>query len=53
MRDFLNISYQSIGEKLGGRDHTTIMHSYEKVKRERDENPQIHKELEEIRQILT
>lgn len=53
MRDFLNISYQSIGEKLGGRDHTTIMHSYEKVKREKEENPQINKELEEIKQILT
>lgn len=52
LRDFLNVSYQSIGEKLGGRDHTTIMHSYEKVKKEKDNNPQIHKELEEIRQIL-
>ena len=53
LRDFLNVSYQSIGEKLGGRDHTTIMHSYEKMKKEKDDNPQIHKELEEIRQILT
>lgn len=53
LREFLNTSYQSIGEKLGGRDHTTIMHSYEKVKKEKDTNPQIHKELEEIRQILT
>ncbi len=53
LRDFLNVSYQSIGEKLGGRDHTTIMHSYEKVKHERDKNPQINKELEEIKQILT
>jgi chromosomal replication initiator protein len=53
LREFLNVSYQAIGEKLGGRDHTTIMHSYEKMKKEREENPQIHKELEEIRQILT
>jgi chromosomal replication initiator protein len=52
LREFLNTSYQSIGEKLGGRDHTTIMHSYEKVKREKETNPQINKELEEIRQIL-
>lgn len=53
LRDFLNVSYQSIGEKLGGRDHTTIMHSYEKVKREKEANPQINKELDEIKQILT
>lgn len=53
LRDFLNVSYQAIGEKLGGRDHTTIMHSYEKVKEEKERNPQINKELEEIKQILT
>lgn len=53
LRDFLNVSYQSIGEKLGGRDHTTIMHSYEKVKLEKEQNPQINKELDEIKQILT
>jgi chromosomal replication initiator protein len=53
LRDFLNSSYQAIGEKLGGRDHTTIMHSYEKVKTEKETNPQINKELEEIKQILT
>jgi chromosomal replication initiator protein len=52
LRDFLNVSYQSIGEKLGGRDHTTIMHSYEKVKKEKDTNPNLNKELEEIKQIL-
>jgi chromosomal replication initiator protein len=53
LRDFLNVSYQAIGEKLGGRDHTTIMHSYEKVKKEKETNPQINKELDEIKQILT
>lgn len=53
LRDFLNVSYQAIGEKLGGRDHTTIMHSYEKVKEEKERNAQINKELEEIKQILT
>jgi chromosomal replication initiator protein len=53
LREFLNSSYQAIGEKLGGRDHTTIMHSYEKVKQERLTNAQINKELDEIKQILT
>ncbi len=52
LREVFNISYQLIGEKLGGRDHTTIIHSYEKIKEERTTKPQIHKEIEEIRQII-
>jgi chromosomal replication initiator protein len=52
LREVFQKSYQIIGEKLGGRDHTTIMHSYEKVKNEKESNPQINKEIEEIRQIL-
>ena len=52
MREFLNTSYQLIGEKLGGRDHTTIMHSYEKMRLEKEANAQVNKEIEEIHQIL-
>jgi chromosomal replication initiator protein len=52
LREFLSASYQLIGEKLGGRDHTTIMHSYEKVRLEKEADPQINKEIEEINQIL-
>ena len=52
LREFLNASYQLIGENLGGRDHTTIMHSYEKMKKAKDSDPQLNKEIEEINQIL-
>jgi chromosomal replication initiator protein len=52
LREFLQASYQLIGEKLGGRDHTTIMHSYEKMKSEKEADPQTNKEIEEINQIL-
>ena len=52
LREFLNASYQLIGENLGGRDHTTIMHSYEKMKLMKDSDPQLNKEIEEINQIL-
>jgi chromosomal replication initiator protein len=52
LREFLSASYQLIGEKLGGRDHTTIMHSYEKMRLEKEANPQVNKEIEEINQIL-
>lgn len=53
LREVFNMAYQLIGEKLGGRDHTTIMHSCEKIKKDKETNPQINKELDEIRQLLT
>ena len=52
LREDFDISYPSIGEKLGGRDHTTVIHSYEKIKREMSQNPQLAKEIEEIRNML-
>jgi chromosomal replication initiator protein len=53
LREFFNISYQMIGEKLGGRDHTTIMHSYEKIKTEKAQKANINKELDEIKAMIT
>ncbi|MEK9168456.1 MAG: chromosomal replication initiator protein DnaA [Patescibacteria group bacterium] len=31
LRDILDMSYPDIGDKLGKRDHTTIIYSYEKI----------------------
>jgi len=36
MRSELNISYPGIGEKFGGRDHTTALHAFEKINKELD-----------------
>ena len=52
LREDFDISYPAIGEKLGGRDHTTVIHSYEKIKREMSNSPQLTKEIEEIRSML-
>lgn len=41
-----------IGRILGGRDHTTILHGYEKIAAEVNINPQLSKSIEEIRQGL-
>lgn len=40
LRDMLGMSYPEIGEKMGKRDHTTAIHSYEKISKEiiRDKN---------------
>jgi chromosomal replication initiator protein len=49
LREDFNESYPSIGMKLGGKDHTTVIHSYEKIKSELPTDPLLMKELEDIR----
>ena len=49
LREDFNESYPSIGTKLGGKDHTTVIHSYEKIKSELDQDPMLTKEIEDIR----
>lgn len=51
LREDFNYSYPNIGEKIGGRDHTTAMHSHEKIKSELKENVLLEKEIETIRSI--
>lgn len=52
IRDEIKISYPSIGQKLGGRDHTTAIHAYEKVSKEIEKNDNIRQEIDVIRQKL-
>lgn len=52
LREYFDVSYPTIGEKLGGKDHTTVIHSYEKIKKERKNDPYLNKEIEEIYNIL-
>ncbi len=49
LREDFNESYPSIGAKLGGKDHTTVIHSYEKIKSELSHDAQLMKQLEDIR----
>lgn len=52
LREEFAISYPTIGEKLGGRDHTTVIHSCEKIKDEMKRNAALEQELEHIRSII-
>jgi len=52
LREDLSISFPSIGEKVGGRDHTTVIHSYEKVKEEMKTNPVLMEEVSQIRAMM-
>lgn len=52
MRKEANISYPTIGHELGGRDHTTAMHAYNKLDKEIEENERIKQDIESIKQLL-
>lgn len=52
LREDFNISYPTIGTKLGGRDHTTVIHSCEKIKREVAVDTELAKEIQNIRTLL-
>ncbi|MFH0846360.1 MAG: chromosomal replication initiator protein DnaA [Patescibacteria group bacterium] len=52
LREDFNISYPSIGEKLGGRDHTTVIHSCDKIRDNLKTNNLLAQELEQIRSIF-
>jgi len=52
LREDFSISYPSIGDKVGGRDHTTVIHSCEKIKEDLKTNNLLAQELEQIRSML-
>lgn len=49
LREEFNISFPLIGQKLGGKDHTTVIHSCEKIKKDLENNRDLVKELENIK----
>ncbi len=52
LREDFNISYPAIGEKLGGRDHTTVMHSCEKIKNDLKSDEALLQEINQLRSIF-
>ena len=53
LREDFNVSYPTIGQKLGGRDHTTVIHSCEKIKNDLKVDSMLIKEVEQIRAMLS
>ena len=49
LREDYHGSYPMIGQKLGGRDHTTALHAYEKISGELKQNSKLVEELKQIR----
>ena len=51
-REELKLSFPVIGRRLGGRDHTTAIHSYEKVKKEIQNDNELKEEVKSILSII-
>jgi len=52
IRKELNGSYPYIGEKLGGRDHTTVMYACQKINKEIENNDSLQHEISLIKERL-
>jgi chromosomal replication initiator protein len=52
LREDFNISYPSIGQKMGGRDHTTVIHSCEKIKVDLKNDPVLVQEINQLRSMI-
>jgi chromosomal replication initiator protein len=52
MREMLGMSYPDIGDKLGKRDHTTAIHSYEKISREITANRKLNQTVVLVKELI-
>ncbi len=52
LRDMLGMSYPDIGEKMGKRDHTTAIHSFEKITREIIRDKALNQKIVLLKEII-
>lgn len=52
LREETKCSFPTIGQELGGRDHTTAIHAYNKIRRDIEDIPKIKEEIDLIRQRI-
>jgi chromosomal replication initiator protein len=52
LREYFDYSLSNIGQKLGGRDHTTVIHACDKVKQELKTNQVLSEEVQQIKSML-
>lgn len=51
-RELTPLSYAQIGQSLGGRDHTTVMHSYRRIDRELAKDRALQSAVEDLKRLL-
>jgi chromosomal replication initiator protein len=50
LKNELGMTFPTIGREIGGRDHTTAMHSVEKIEKELRKSPELLEELKHIKE---
>ena len=51
-RQMVDESYPTIGKFFGGRDHTTVLHAYDKISKERENDPKLAKTIAELEETI-
>lgn len=52
LRKDFNVSYPTIGQKMGGRDHTTVIHSCDKISNDIKKDNLLNQEIDQIRAMF-
>ena len=52
-REIANMSFPAIGKDFGGRDHSTALHAYSKIKEEYDKNSETKDLIDDIKKALS
>ncbi len=52
MREEMKASYPTIGQELGGRDHTTVIHAYEKIVKNLKTDDKLRQDINTLKQKL-
>ena len=52
-REMTNSSFPTIGDAFGGRKHTTVLYSYEKMKEDIQNNKVLAESIAEITRMIT
>lgn len=51
-RELTDMSLPKIGEDFGGRDHTTVIHAFDKIITDIDSNPETRRTIDELKRNL-
>jgi chromosomal replication initiator protein len=52
IREMTDLSLPAIGEALGGRNHSTVIHACTKIKEEEEASPVMHGEIAQITNLI-
>ena len=51
-RTLTDVALSVIGKKIGNRDHTTVIHGYEKIQKEMEKNEKVKKDIEILKKKI-